>query len=87
MQKLTLTIIAAILGIGSITTGTIDQKLDRAITVDSLGACQGISYQNGRIFLYGDREVGMIREFKLDHDSLVYQHKEYKLTPKRAGCN
>ncbi|WP_413666791.1 hypothetical protein ACEN9X_19920 [Mucilaginibacter sp. Mucisp86] len=80
MQKITLTMIAAVLGIGSITTGTIDHKLDRAITIDSLGACQGISYQNGRIFLYGDREVGMIREFRLDHDSLVYQHKEYKLT-------
>ena len=80
MQKLTLTIIAAALGMGSIATGTIEQKLDRAITIDSLGACQGISYQNGRIFLYGDREVGMIREFKLDNDSLVYQHKEYKLT-------
>ena len=80
MQKLTLTIIAAVLGIGSITTGTIDHKLNRAITIDSLGACQGISCQNGRIFLYGDREVGMIREFKLENDSLVYLHKEYKLT-------
>lgn len=55
-------------------------KISREITVDSLGACQGISYQNGKIFLYGDREVGMIREFKLINDSLVYQHKEYKLT-------
>jgi len=54
--------------------------LDRSITVDSLGACQGISYQHGRIFLYGDREVGMIREFKLVNDSLVYLNKEYKLT-------
>jgi phage gpG-like protein len=61
-------------------TANIDNKLIRATTIDSLGACQGISYQNGRIFLYGDREVGMIREFKLDHDSLVYLHKEYKLT-------
>jgi hypothetical protein len=34
MQKLTLTIIAAVLGIGSITTGTIDHKLNRAITID-----------------------------------------------------
>lgn len=39
-----------------------DMKMDRPITIDSLGACQGISYQKGRIFLYGDREVGMIRE-------------------------
>jgi hypothetical protein len=59
---------------------TVDMSLERSITVDSLGACQGISYQNGRIFLYGDREVGMIREFKLINDSLVYLHKEYKLT-------
>lgn len=57
-------------------------KIKREITIDSLGACQGISYQNGRIFLYGDREVGMMREFKMVNDSLVYQHKEYKLTVK-----
>lgn len=80
MQKLTLTILAAALGIGSLVTSTVDQQLTRAITVDSLGACQGISYQKGRIFLYGDREVGMIREFKMENDSLVYQHKEIKLT-------
>lgn len=80
MQKLTLTILAAALGIGSLVTSTVDQQLSRTITVDSLGACQGISYQKGRIFLYGDREVGMIREFKMENDSLVYQHKEIKLT-------
>lgn len=49
-------------------------------SVDSLGACQGISYQKGRTFLYGDREVGMIREYKLVKDSLVYLGKEYRLT-------
>lgn len=57
-----------------------DMKMDRSITIDSLGACQGISYQKGRIFLYGDREVGMIREYKMNKDSMVYQHKEYLLT-------
>ena len=61
---------------------SIDQKLDRSITIDSLGACQGISYQNGNIFLYGDREVGMVRKFKMVNDSLVYQGEEYKLTQK-----
>ena len=55
-------------------------KLNHAYTVDSLGACQGISYQNGRVFLYGDRETGMIREYKLQADSLVYIHREMKLT-------
>lgn len=60
--------------------GMVDMALKHSVTVDSLGACQGISYQNGRIFLYGDREVGMVREFKMVKDSLVYLHKEYKLT-------
>ncbi|WP_462267034.1 hypothetical protein [Mucilaginibacter sp.] len=54
--------------------------LTREITIDSLGACQGISYQKGKIFLYGDREVGMIREYKMLGDSLVDQHHEIKLT-------
>jgi hypothetical protein len=80
MQKITLTIIAAALGMGGLVTSSVDQQLNKAITVDSLGACQGISCQKGSIFLYGDREVGMIREFKMEGDSLVYQHKEVKLT-------
>lgn len=58
----------------------IDTTLVRETTVDSLGACQGASYQKGRIFLYGDREIGMIREFKWEKDSLAYINKEYKLT-------
>lgn len=80
MQKITLTILAAALGLGSLVTSNVDLQLNHAITIDSLGACQGISYQKGRIFLYGDREVGMIREFKQENDSMIYQHKEIKLT-------
>jgi len=58
----------------------IDMKIDHSYNIDSLGACQGISYQNGRIFLYGDREVGVIREYKLQGDSLVHVNKEMRLT-------
>jgi hypothetical protein len=54
--------------------------ITKTYSVDSLGACQGISYQQGKLFLYGDREVGMIREFALQGDSLVYQNHEMKLT-------
>ena len=50
-------------------------KIERSQTIDSLGACQGVSIQNNRIFLYGDREVGMIREYKVMGDSLVYVNK------------
>ena len=55
-------------------------QIQKSYSFDSLGACQGVSYQKGRIFLYGDREVGMIREFKMEGDSLVYQQKEMRLT-------
>jgi hypothetical protein len=55
-------------------------KINTAYSVDSLGTCQGISYQRGKLFLYGDREVGVIREYKMKGDSLVYLQKEMKLT-------
>ena len=55
-------------------------NVSRSSTLDSLGACQGVSYQNGRAFLYGDREVGLIREYRVERDSLVYLGKETKLT-------
>jgi len=55
-------------------------RLSQSFTIDSLGACQGISWQNGKAYLYGDREVGMIREFDLAGDSLQYTGREYKLT-------
>jgi len=61
-------------------TGSPGMKIVHAYTVDSLGACQGISFQQGRFFLYGDREVGMIREYKMHNDSLIYQDREMKLT-------
>jgi len=58
----------------------ISMTLEKSFSIDSLGACQGISYQAGHIFLYGDREVGMIREYRLNADSLQYMNKEMKLT-------
>lgn len=58
----------------------LSMKLHTSFTVDSLGACQGISFQNGKIFAYGDREVGVIREYSMQGDSLVYSGKEMQLT-------
>ncbi|MGQ7854445.1 hypothetical protein ACUN24_09365 [Pedobacter sp. WC2501] len=57
-------------------------KITKTVTIDSLGACQGISHQNGRYFLYGDREVGVMREYQLRKDSLIYLDKEYQFTVK-----
>lgn len=55
-------------------------EITKSFSIDSLGACQGVSYQHGSIFLYGDREVGVIREYKQTTDSLQYQGREMKLT-------
>ncbi|MBI2284127.1 MAG: hypothetical protein HYU71_10490 [Bacteroidetes bacterium] len=55
-------------------------EITKSQSIDSLGACQGVSYQNGRIFLYGDREIGVIREYKESGDSLQYLNNEIRLT-------
>src|ERR1700744_4833386 len=34
-----------------------DMQLSHSLTIDSLGACQGISWLQGKAYLYGDREV------------------------------
>lgn len=60
----------------------IEGKITKSFTVDSLGACQGISFQDDRYFLYGDREVGVMREYRLVKDSLLYQNRQYKFTIK-----
>jgi len=60
----------------------ISGSITKSFTLDSLGACQGISHQNGKYFLYGDREVGVMREYALQKDSLIYQNKEYRFTVK-----
>jgi len=73
-------LLSGILMVSLLSAWEINMKIKKIQTIDSLGACQGISIQNGKYFLYGDREVGMIREFSLHGDSLVYNHKECKLT-------
>ena len=54
--------------------------LVKSQSVDSLGACQGISNQGGRLFLYGDREIGVIREYEQQGDTLALRSREMKLT-------
>jgi hypothetical protein len=58
----------------------INMQIQRSFSIDSLGACQGASFQRGKLFLYGDREVGMIREYKMEGDSITNKNSEIKLT-------
>ncbi|WP_138476581.1 hypothetical protein [Dyadobacter bucti] len=55
-------------------------KMMSSATIDSLGACQGAAYVDGKVYLYGDRETGMIREYAVKDGSLQYSGKEIKLT-------
>ena len=81
MNKLWLVLAAIlVLAITAFINAEVEMTLGNETTVDSLGACQGVSYQDGRVLLYGDRETGVMREFKLQKDSLIYLGKEYKLT-------
>jgi len=57
-----------------------DIRITASRATDSLGACQGASYLNGKLYLYGDREIGMIREYKPEADSLRYTGKEVRLS-------
>jgi hypothetical protein len=79
MKIITSAIILLIILCISFTTA-INMEITQSYSVDSLGACQGVSYQNGKVFLYGDRETGVIREYQLAGDSLMYRNREMKLT-------
>lgn len=78
MKLLKLAALAAIPAF--IVPGKPDVSLVSSHTIDSLGACQGASCMNGKIYLYGDREVGIIREYRQERDSLRYTGKEVRLT-------
>ena len=54
--------------------------LTYSFTVDSLGACQGVSYHADKAWLYGDREVGMIRGYTVGQNALTYTGQEIRLT-------
>ena len=55
-------------------------QITKAMSFDSLGACQGISLIDDFIYAYGDRECGVIRKYGIGKDSLQYLPKEIKLT-------
>lgn len=80
MKKTIIALLTLSVALSAYVSDHLTMGLTKPATVDSLGACQGISYQDGRVFLYGDREIGMIREYQMQGDSLVYQYKESKLT-------
>lgn len=79
-MKLIAAIIALLIVLLASFTTVIELSVTRPQTIDSLGACQGISYQDGQVFLYGEREVGVIKKFNLSGDTLIAVGREMRLT-------
>ena len=77
-SRLTL-LLAAVMAL-SFRATEVRMQITSSFTLDSLGAAQGVSYQGNRIFAYGDREIGVIREYSLQGNVPVYQQREMKLT-------
>jgi len=56
-----------------------DMPIAELYTLPDLGAAQGVSKIGDQLYIYGDREVGMMRRYSL-LDSLVYSGDEYQFT-------
>ncbi|GAB4035519.1 hypothetical protein [Spirosoma jeollabukense] len=80
MLKILLFFAAGLTGVFSVANLPITLALTSTKTIDSLGACQGVSYQQNKVYLYGDREVGIIRTYTPGADVLTYTGQEIKLT-------
>ena len=52
----------------------------QVFTLDSLGACQGVCVIEGKLYLYGDRKTGVIREYRYTGDKMEYLGGECQLT-------
>jgi hypothetical protein len=65
---------------GFLLIGNLNLTITRSFTADSLGACQGISYHQNKAYLYGDREVGMMRIYDVKSEELVYTGREIRFT-------
>jgi hypothetical protein len=80
MTKICIAIALVAIGLLSFYSLPVAMNIQHSLSLDSLGACQGAHYQHGKVYLYGDRETGVIREYIPQQDTLLYTGNEYKLT-------
>jgi hypothetical protein len=55
-------------------------EIRKSLTLDSLGACQGITKIGQTYYLYGDRECGIIRAYQKVGDTFILSRPEVRLT-------
>ena len=76
MTKICIAIALIAMSLLSFYSLPIAMNIHRSLSLDSLDACQGAHYQHGKVYLYGDRETGVIREYVPQQDTLLYTGNE-----------
>ena len=79
-MKLVVLCLSCSVALLALVPGTVQLTLTHSATIDSLGACQGASFLDGHLYLYGDRDIGMISSYAVRQNELVYTGQEIKLT-------
>jgi len=55
-------------------------SLDPPMTVDGIGAGQGVEVRDGKVYLYGDASTGVIREYNVQNNrALLYTGRQIRL--------
>lgn len=63
----------------------VSAALHSPLSVDGVGAGQGVEWRDGLFYFYGDRGIGVMREYRvLDGKSLEYTGKELQFTVQGA---
>jgi len=79
-MKALVLVVGCLVGMAPFFGQDVKLTLTQSATIDSLGACQGVYYQRNKAYLYGDREVGVIRTYTVGASALSYTGEEVKLT-------
>lgn len=62
-------------------SSSIRAKLEDRQTIEAVGAAQGLEYRDGKVYIIGDADVGVMREYDLVADlRLKYTGREIRLT-------
>lgn len=80
-------ILLAILATAGIARGEnlVSVKTQEPLTIQGMGAGQGAEWRDGLFYFYGDRGIGVMREFRvIDGQTLDYTGNECRFTVKEA---
>ena len=59
-------------------------KMHEPLSVEGVGAGQGVEWRDGLFYFYGDRGIGVMREYRVTDNALEYTGKELQFTVQGA---